>query len=179
MSVDAETEVEGSVSTISKWNGLKPRSATHILRPVRRADLRDRRLGGARARAAPDRGRRPDRAPAATPGLRRKTPRWTRAAAPTTGGSRGARTYAQELPSTNDEFGTLCAQAFDAGCLLTTVVKQLPASDGASPYWYRSDGKAYTLFTRLQTAVEPDNCPAQVPLALASTPTYCLSGGSR
>lgn len=82
-------------------------------------------------------------------------------------------------PSTNDEFGTLCAQAFDAGCLLTTVVKQLPASDGTNPYWYRSSGKTYTLFTRLQNAVEPNNCPAQVPPALASAPIYCLSGGSR
>ncbi len=82
-------------------------------------------------------------------------------------------------PSTNDEFGTLCARAFDAGCLLTTVVKQLPASDGTNPYWYRSSGKTYTLFTRLQTAVEPNNCPVQAPPALASTPIYCLSGGSR
>jgi hypothetical protein len=82
-------------------------------------------------------------------------------------------------PPTNDEFGTLCAQAFDAGCLLTTVTNHLAASDGTYPYWYRSNGTTYTLFTRLQTPLADDGCPSQIPPALASMPVFCLSGGSR
>ncbi|MBI5283709.1 MAG: hypothetical protein HY874_01315 [Chloroflexi bacterium] len=89
------------------------------------------------------------------------------------------RTRNATYPSTQNDFATLCAQAFDAGCLLTTVTKELPAKDGTYPYWYQSDGKTYTLFSRLQTAVADSSCPAQVPPALANMPTVCLSGGSR
>ena len=89
------------------------------------------------------------------------------------------RTRNASYPSTQNDFATLCAQAFDAGCLLTTVTKELPAKDGTYPYWYQSDGKTYTLFSRLQTAVADSGCPAQTPPALANMPTVCLSGGSR
>jgi hypothetical protein len=89
------------------------------------------------------------------------------------------RAKAGVYPSTQGDFATLCVRAFDAGCLLTTVTKQLAASDGAYPYWYQSDGKTYTLFTRLQTAMDANGCPAQAPPALASVSIYCLSGGSR
>jgi hypothetical protein len=89
------------------------------------------------------------------------------------------RTRNGSYPSTQNDFATLCTQAFDAGCLLTTVTKQLPAKDGTYPYWYQSDGKTYTVFSRLQTAVADSGCPAVVPPALAGMPTVCLSGGSR
>jgi type II secretory pathway pseudopilin PulG len=89
------------------------------------------------------------------------------------------RTRNGSYPSTQNDFATLCAQAFDAGCLLTTVTKQLPANDRTYPYWYQSDGTTYTLFSRLQTAVADSDCPAQTPPALANMPTVCLSGGSR
>ena len=89
------------------------------------------------------------------------------------------RTRNASYPSTQNDFATLCTRAFDAGCLLTTVTKQLPANDGTYPYWYQSNGKTYTLFSRLQTAVADSGCPAQTPPALANMPTVCLSGGSR
>jgi hypothetical protein len=83
-------------------------------------------------------------------------------------------------PSTQDYFNTVCTQAFDAGCLLTAVSKQLPVTDGTHPYWYRSDGASYTLFAYADAESAQDGCPAALPPALVSGPVICLnSGGGR
>jgi len=84
-------------------------------------------------------------------------------------------------PTTEKYFATLCQLAFDAGCLLTTVSKDLPVTDGATPYWYRSDGQSYTLFAVADAKADPDNCPAETPPTLAGKPLICLSsaGGGR
>jgi len=83
-------------------------------------------------------------------------------------------------PTTQGYFNTVCTQAFDAGCLLTTVSKQLPATDGTHPYWYRSDGASYTLFAYADAKPAQDDCPSALPPALAGGPLICLnSGGGR
>jgi hypothetical protein len=84
-------------------------------------------------------------------------------------------------PTTDKYFATLCQLAFDAGCLLTTISKNLPVTDGANPYWYQSDGQSYTLFAVADAKPDPDICPAEVPPALAGKPLICLSsaGGGR
>lgn len=83
-------------------------------------------------------------------------------------------------PTTQGYFNTVCTQAFDAGCLLTTVSKQLPVTDGTHPYWYRSDGASYTLFAYADAKPAQDDCPAALPPALAGGPVICLnSGGGR
>jgi hypothetical protein len=84
-------------------------------------------------------------------------------------------------PTTELYFATLCQRAFDAGCLLTTVSKDLPVTDGATPYWYRSDGKTYTLFAHADAAPANNDCPSELPPALAGKPVLCLNspGGGR
>jgi hypothetical protein len=84
-------------------------------------------------------------------------------------------------PTTEQYFSTLCQLAFDAGCLLTTISKELPVTDGATPYWYRSDGQSYSLFAVADAKPDPDNCPDEVPPTLAGKPLICLSsaGGGR
>lgn len=80
-------------------------------------------------------------------------------------------------PSTQMYFNTICTQAFDAGCLLTTISKQIPTGDGANPYWYRSDGATYALFARADTALVQADCPAELPPALAGGSVICLTSG--
>ena len=82
-------------------------------------------------------------------------------------------------PSTNDEFGTVCDMAFDSGCQLLSTSRKLPRNDGKYPYWWRSTGKAYTLFTRVEIPLANNGCTVTTPPALAGLNLMCLNGGSR
>lgn len=78
-------------------------------------------------------------------------------------------------PTTERYTMTLCASAWDAGCLLTSLSSRLPASDGVHPYWYRSDGASYTLYALVDARPEKDDCPSPLPPALAGGPVLCVS----
>jgi hypothetical protein len=82
-------------------------------------------------------------------------------------------------PATKDEFQTVCVMPFDSGCQLLEVTKDLPTDDGKYPYWWRSTGKAYTLFTRVETPLPDNRCTVTTPPALAGLNLMCLNGGSR
>lgn len=84
-----------------------------------------------------------------------------------------------EYPSTTGDFQTLCFSAWDAGCQLLSVTKEVPASDGETPYWYVSDGAGYTLFAPASAGSGDDDCPAQRPPKLVSPALLCRSGGVR
>jgi hypothetical protein len=89
------------------------------------------------------------------------------------------RTKNGAYPSTHNEFGTVCDMPFDAGCQLVTISKTVPVSDGKYPYWWQSDGAAYTLFTRVQTLVAVSGCPSIVPPPLIGLNLVCRTGGRR
>ena len=82
-------------------------------------------------------------------------------------------------PSTHDEFGTVCDMPFDSGCQLLSTSWKLPRNDGKYPYWWRSSGKAYTLFTRVETPLANNGCTVTTPPALAGLNLMCRNGGSR
>jgi hypothetical protein len=84
-------------------------------------------------------------------------------------------------PSSEDLFMTFCSLAYDPGCQVTFVTKKISAADGTYPYWYRSDGKTYTLFARVETPLADNHCPSELPPQLASLPVLCASapGGTR
>jgi hypothetical protein len=82
-------------------------------------------------------------------------------------------------PSTNDEFGTVCDMAFDSGCQLLSTSAKLPTKDGKYPYWWRSSGKAYTLFTRVEIPLANNGCTVTTPPALAGLNLMCRNGGTR
>lgn len=78
-------------------------------------------------------------------------------------------------PATESYTLTLCATAWDAGCLLTSVSSHLPASDGLHPYWYRSDGASYTLFALVDAPPDRNDCPPQLPPTLSGGPVLCVN----
>lgn len=78
-------------------------------------------------------------------------------------------------PTTESYILTLCATAWDAGCLLTSLSSHVPASDGTHPYWYRSDGTSYTLFAMVDAPPARGDCPSQLPPALSGGPVLCVS----
>lgn len=82
-------------------------------------------------------------------------------------------------PSTKDEFGTVCDMPFDSGCQLLSTSWTLPRNDGKYPYWWRSSGKAYTLFTRVETPLANNGCTVTTPPALAGLYLMCRNGGTR
>jgi hypothetical protein len=84
-------------------------------------------------------------------------------------------------PTTEHYTVTLCATAWDAGCLLTTLSSRVPASDGTHPYWWRSDGSSYTIFAFVDAPPAQDDCPTELPKALAGGPVLCVNspGGIR
>lgn len=82
-------------------------------------------------------------------------------------------------PSTNDQLQTVCAVQWDAGCQLLFVTSKVHGSDGETPYWYRSNGRSFTLFSPAAIAPSKDACPAEFPARLAGGPLYCLLGGER
>ena len=82
-------------------------------------------------------------------------------------------------PATKDEFQTVCDMPFDSGCQLLVISKNLPAKDGKYPYWWRSTGKAYTLFTRVEVPLANNGCTVTTPPALAGLNLMCRNGGTR
>lgn len=85
-------------------------------------------------------------------------------------------------PSTFDAFSIICATPQSTACALSALAGTVPSGDGQSPYWYRSDGRSYTLFTR--TSSLPNSaCPADLPPPLLGSPVYCVAavaqGGGR
>ena len=77
-------------------------------------------------------------------------------------------------PSTEGQLATLCASPADAGCAIAKYASNLSVSDGQFPYWYASDGRSVTLLARVQTAPDQDDCPSELPPALAGVPVACL-----
>lgn len=84
---------------------------------------------------------------------------------------RGAQGH---YPSTENNLTTLCAGAFDPGCLLLAVDPDLSAGDGYEPYWYRSDGAAYVLYAQIERADPAHACPDEVPDDLRAGEVYCI-----
>ena len=84
-------------------------------------------------------------------------------------------------PSSEGLFMTFCNLAYDPGCRVISVTEKISAGDGTYPYWYRSDGKTYTLFAQVETPLANNHCPAELPPLLASLPVLCVSapGGTR
>jgi len=80
-------------------------------------------------------------------------------------------------PSTEGYFTTLCASGFDPACKLLEVARDWSPTDGYTPYWYRSDGRAYTLFSRADAVPASGDCAVATPPALAGGHVYCVSGG--
>jgi hypothetical protein len=80
-------------------------------------------------------------------------------------------------PSTDGYFTTMCASAFDPACKLLEVSRDWSPTDGYEPYWYRSDGVTYTLFSRAEDLPPSGNCASPTPPALAGGHVYCVSGG--
>lgn len=91
-------------------------------------------------------------------------------------------TYRQRFgayPATGGGTGAVCQAGSEPGCKLSGVKPGLSFGDGTYAYLYRSDGKTYTLYARIQTAVAPDGCGADHPDALTGLPVVCRtsSGG--
>ncbi len=85
--------------------------------------------------------------------------------------------YRQEhgaVPTTENHTTTVCTSGFDPGCLLLSVAPKLPATDGYEPYWYRSDGTSYVLYSQIERADPAHPCPSDVPDALRPGDVYCL-----
>lgn len=78
-------------------------------------------------------------------------------------------------PSSNDEFLHFCTLAFDPGCQLISVTKDFAGGDAVHPFWYRSDGKTYTIFAQAETTVANNNCPKELPPLLTDVPVLCIS----
>jgi hypothetical protein len=91
----------------------------------------------------------------------------------------GYRAARGTYPATKDEFQTVCDMSFDSGCQLLEVSKDLPTNDGMYPYWWRSTGKVYTLFTRVETPLANNGCTVTTPPALAGLNLMCRNGGTR
>ena len=83
--------------------------------------------------------------------------------------SRGA------YPTSENNFMTFCNFAFDPGCQLALVTKKISGGDGTYPYWYRSDGAAFTLFAQVETQPADNGCPAAVPPLLTGVPLLCIN----
>lgn len=82
-------------------------------------------------------------------------------------------------PSTHGDFQTVCSMGFDSGCQLLSISWKLPTTDGTYPYWWRSSGTAYTLFTRVETPLANNGCTVTTPPALAGLNLMCVNGGTR
>ena len=80
-------------------------------------------------------------------------------------------------PSSYGNFTTFCVAPLDAGCLVVATRRDLPTTDGLSPYWYQSDGVTYALFSRAESVSPDEQCPGDVPPALESGPVFCLTSG--
>jgi hypothetical protein len=91
------------------------------------------------------------------------------------------RTRNGAYPSSEENFMTFCKLAFDPGCQVIAVTTKISAGDGTYPYWYRSDGKTYTLFARAEAESADSRCPSELPPQLVSAPVLCVSapGGTR
>lgn len=82
-----------------------------------------------------------------------------------------------QYPATFGPVELTCTEGSDPGCELLALEAQLPLFDGAEPYWYQSDGAAYTLFTTLSVAAQDDACPLYLPPALEGGAVGCVAGG--
>jgi hypothetical protein len=77
-------------------------------------------------------------------------------------------------PTTGGAVVPMCTTRGDAGCALSAVNSHLSYNDGTDSYLYTSDGRTFTLITRLQTPVTSDGCGGAVPAALVGLPAYCI-----
>jgi hypothetical protein len=81
------------------------------------------------------------------------------------------------FPSTGGDVVTLCAATGDVGCGLRAIKQDLRFDDGASPYWYASDGSEYTLIARASLEQPtPQDCPDALPGELQPGPLMCMRG---
>ena len=90
-----------------------------------------------------------------------------------------------EYPSSGGNTQTLCVyQDIDAGCKIRDFLDPIPpdpAGDpGANGYWYRSDGKSYTVAAAMDTPANatPFICDPEMPKIVRRTTLYCVTGPS-
>lgn len=77
-------------------------------------------------------------------------------------------------PSSGGLFTHFCSLAYEPGCQLLFVTKDISAEDGEFPYWYRSDGKTYTMFAEVGVPVMNSHCPKELPPLLVDVPVLCV-----
>jgi len=75
---------------------------------------------------------------------------------------------------------SLCAYPNDAGCALREYLDTVPRDPGPDGiYWYRSDGRSYTLFAALEGPAPPSACPTPIPEHLSRVEhPYCVAAGA-
>lgn len=88
-----------------------------------------------------------------------------------------------EYPSTGNNTQTLCVyKDIDAGCKLADYLGTIPVDPLGEPnshgYWYRSDGKTYSLAAAVDvpTNATPLDCNQDLAKATGHSYLYCLTG---
>lgn len=84
-----------------------------------------------------------------------------------------ARVWAS-YPETRDP-SPVCSRLADVTCMLWTSEPSMFASDGKTPYYYRSDGQTFTLFA-LMDYRSPRTCAEEAPPGWDRARTYCVVG---
>lgn len=79
-------------------------------------------------------------------------------------------------PTSEGLFVEFCHYGFEPGCSLISFSKEISGGDGIRQYWYRSDGKEFTLYAESETASPNGRCPAEQPPQFASAPALCAAG---
>jgi hypothetical protein len=78
-------------------------------------------------------------------------------------------------PSTLGTITPVCSQLTDPACALWHVDGAMYASDGSTPYYYQSEGTAYTLYARTDS-LRKSNCPEVLPSGFTTGFVICRSG---
>lgn len=76
-------------------------------------------------------------------------------------------------PETAEGPSPVCSRLADVTCMLWTAAPDMLASDGATPYYYASDGDQYTFFA-LMDAPSPRPCDEDSPPGWDQQRTFCV-----
>jgi len=78
-------------------------------------------------------------------------------------------------PTTDGKVQSLCTfRELDAGCALESVLKPIPRDPVNEGYWYRSDGRTFTLYAELETT--PPACSEVPEFFRNPARVHCLDG---